>query len=142
MLNRPTRRVAQLLVLTGLVVGIPACGGDDDSDVADHDPPADGALFVAVDTAWKEHPRRLPSGGVEVSLRNDGSIAHSLVFEDTEFRLLASAGEEVTGEVALDPGEVYFFCDIPGHEAAGMLGLLTVDEPTGDAPDDGAGRSG
>ena len=72
-------------------------------------------------------PMRLPSGGVEVSLRNDGATTHSLVFEDTEFRLLASAGEEVSAEVALEPGQVYFFCDIPGHEAAGMHGEVVVE---------------
>ena len=126
MLDRQTRRFVGSLVLIGLLVGIPACG-DNDPDVADQDPRADGALFVAVDIAWKEHPRRLPSGGVEVSLRNDGATTHSLVFEDTEFRLLASAGEEVSAEVALEPGQVYFFCDIPGHEAAGMYGEVVVE---------------
>jgi uncharacterized cupredoxin-like copper-binding protein len=41
--------------------------------------------------------------------------------------LVAAAGDEESGEGELKPGEIYFFCDIPGHEDAGMHGELTVE---------------
>ena len=35
-------------------------------------------------------------------------------------------GEESTVTVELEPGEYEFYCSVPGHEAGGMKGTLTV----------------
>lgn len=123
--------------MMALLAGGAACAGDeDDSDSAGAPEPTttssavdddtDGATFVAVDIDWENPPDSLPAGKTTVTLRNSGQIEHSLVFEDTDFRVVAAAGEEKTGEIELEAGEVYFFCDIPGHEDAGMSGELTV----------------
>lgn len=131
------RRGALCFALLAVVVGGTACADTEDAGQAD-DPgltstsgePSGGTdelTFVAVDIAWEDSPDSLPAGTTSVVLRNDGEIEHSLVLEGTDLRLVAGAGEEQSGEVDLDAGEVvYFFCDIPGHEDAGMNGELTV----------------
>ena len=37
-----------------------------------------------------------------------------------------SVGDEATGTVELTPGTYTLFCDLPGHESAGMKATLTV----------------
>ena len=42
------------------------------------------------------------------------------------FRLVASPGKAVGGTVTLPAGTYTMYCDIPGHEAAGMHATVTV----------------
>ncbi|MEX2293337.1 MAG: plastocyanin/azurin family copper-binding protein [Acidimicrobiales bacterium] len=131
-----------LVALVALVTVGAACGSvDDQADLADRpsasstsssssaesDDATEEPTFVAVDIDWGDSPTSLPSGTTAVVLRNEGETEHSLVFEGTALRLVAAAGEERSGEVELEAGVLYFFCDIPGHEDAGMHGELTVE---------------
>lgn len=137
-----TQRSALVFALVALVTGGAACGSvDDAADQADDrgstsiststssgsDDDSDELTFVAVDIDWDDPPESLSAGTTAVVLRNDGETEHSLVFEGTALRLVAAAGEEESGEVELEAGDLYFFCDIPGHEDAGMHGELTVE---------------
>lgn len=65
----------------------------------------------------------------KIVLTNNGTVQHDIaVKEDESFTMdLVDPGE--TGELDLSglaPGEYYVFCTVPGHEAAGMKGTLTV----------------
>ena len=42
------------------------------------------------------------------------------------FKLQANSGNSAQLKVNLKPGKYTFYCDIPGHRAAGMEGTLTV----------------
>ncbi|MFM8303793.1 MAG: plastocyanin/azurin family copper-binding protein [Actinomycetota bacterium] len=56
---------------------------------------------------------------------------HTLVFKEAEFRgfLLAVNGSgNDTGKVELSPGVYTVYCNIPGHQAAGMEATITVGE--------------
>jgi uncharacterized cupredoxin-like copper-binding protein len=44
-------------------------------------------------------------------------------------RLVARAGPATTGRggfIAPGPGDYVFYCNVPGHAVAGMIGTLTV----------------
>jgi uncharacterized cupredoxin-like copper-binding protein len=56
-------------------------------------------------------------------------IFHTFVIENVngdEVVASARAGETDRGGVELEPGDYTFYCDVPGHRAAGMEGTLTV----------------
>ena len=65
------------------------------------------------------------SGCIEVTYTNEGGIAHTLLVKDQpDFKL--AIGDEDTGIIELEPGTYTLYCDIAGHEAAGMEAQLTV----------------
>jgi uncharacterized cupredoxin-like copper-binding protein len=56
---------------------------------------------------------------------NDGTVAHTLLVKGVSgFKL--EVGDEDEGTVELEPGEYTLYCDVAGHEAAGMVATLTV----------------
>jgi uncharacterized cupredoxin-like copper-binding protein len=56
---------------------------------------------------------------------NDGSVAHTLLVRGKSgFKL--SVGKTDTGTVDLPAGSYELFCDVAGHEAAGMKADLEV----------------
>ena len=65
------------------------------------------------------------AGTVDVTYVNDGTIAHTLDIQNVKgFKL--GIGTTDHGTVDLKPGTYTIFCDLPGHEAAGMKATLTV----------------
>jgi plastocyanin len=67
-----------------------------------------------------------PPGILEVELKSI-DIVHSFVIEGIPgFMVESSSGETNSGKVELTKGKYTFYCDIPGHRAAGMQGTITV----------------
>lgn len=72
---------------------------------------------------------------VTIALPNEGSILHNfsldehnnpdLPIEPIDIDIEAGALESTT--VELPAGTYYFYCNVPGHEAAGMFGYLTAE---------------
>jgi plastocyanin len=75
-------------------------------------------------------------GSVVVEMPNTSGVSHNIALESGEHgatgggaKLGASAFTTKTAAsvtVKLTPGKYTFFCEAPGHRAAGMYGLLTV----------------
>jgi len=69
-------------------------------------------------------------GKVQVDFTNDSPIPHDVKFEDSNGKEIGGTdvitGESATAEIDVKPGTYTFFCSVPGHEAAGMKGTLTV----------------
>ncbi|CAN5626803.1 hypothetical protein BH23CHL7_BH23CHL7_19190 [soil metagenome] len=65
-------------------------------------------------------------GRYELTLINEGAIAHDLVLENGQGTPLVAAGESVTIEVVLTTGSMGFICTVPGHAEAGMTGTVNV----------------
>jgi len=65
---------------------------------------------------------------VTIVLDNSGAeTEHGLYLPAFDFRLQAKAGEVVRkSAVFTKPGDYPFLCDLPGHDEAGMRGLLSV----------------
>jgi len=147
----PTRLVADSLAATLLLA---SCGGgSDDTDgaggtetttrladqaattegpattTANGEGSADESLeFVALDIAFQNPTPNIPAGEITITLVNEGRINHTLVIEGLQdFRLdTPGTGDVDEATVTLEPGLYDFFCDVPGHVDAGMVGTLAV----------------
>jgi len=79
-------------------------------------------------TSYKFTPTSItaPAGILEFKLTAE-DIQHSFRIKNVNgFMIEAASGKTATGKVKLSPGKYTFYCDIPGHESAGMEGTLTV----------------
>ncbi len=84
--------------------------------------------ITAFDLGFREIEATAAAGEVDIVYRNEGKLVHTLVFEGAggAFKLEAPAGGTSPGKVTLDPGAYQYYCDLPGHRAAGMEGTLAV----------------
>jgi plastocyanin len=67
------------------------------------------------------------AGNVEVDY--GGASGHTLAIQDPKFDgflLTTDAGGPKKGKVLLASGKYTIYCTVPGHEAAGMKGTITV----------------
>ncbi len=120
-------RAAAVALVAGVVLG--ACGGGGGGSAAQ---PA-GSIKVTL-TEYKFDPSTIsvPSGKVVFYLVNGGTTSHDLIIRDSSGGRVAaseliSAGDTFVFTVDSIPAGTYtYFCDQPGHEAAGMKGTLTV----------------
>ena len=103
--------------------------------------PANGPSLEAMDfqalASLKFVPASLTvkTGVYTVTLTDDAAGPHTLDFEDpkTLFAGLAvgDAGEKASSRIFFgEPGEYTYFCAIPGHRQAGMVGTVTVTGPS------------
>jgi plastocyanin len=126
------KRVAATLALIALPLA--ACGGDDDGGGGDDGAsnggsvPA-GTVHVIADDALDFDADEYSAAAGEVPFFYEGgNIQHSLLVEghEDEMRLLIQ-GDTDEGSLNLDAGEYTIYCDIAGHQAAGMEATLTVE---------------
>ena len=68
------------------------------------------------------------AGKVTFAMPNPAPIPHNIAIKGPAngHGAIVSTGGTSTFSVALKPGTYTFFCQVPGHEAAGMKGTLTV----------------
>jgi uncharacterized cupredoxin-like copper-binding protein len=71
---------------------------------------------------------------VQVNLSNSGNLPHNFSIKDKDFSVDLAAGAKTSFTLNLPPGTYDFFCNVPGHESAGMVGKLTVVEGGGATP--------
>lgn len=87
--------------------------------------PEEGDLVFDPETLESE------AGEVSIDYTNPSEVPHNVAIEDGDE--VVAQGETVTGgdnaaaTAELEPGEYVYFCSIPGHREAGMLGTLTVE---------------
>jgi uncharacterized cupredoxin-like copper-binding protein len=126
-------------VLLGWVL-LAACGFDQSSDLdpagaaVDSAPSADVTVSLRTeDMVFDPDLIVVPAGAtVAFELQNPDRIPHDFTID--EFN-----GERVTVEVQPrsattfilampdSPGDVRFYCSVPGHEALGMVGILRIE---------------
>jgi nitrite reductase (NO-forming) len=70
--------------------------------------------------------------GGSIDVTNHGAIPHDLAIKGTSFKTaMLSGGEHATLQLdGLAAGTYTMFCDVPGHEAAGMKATLVVGGAT------------
>ncbi|MDQ3412891.1 MAG: cupredoxin domain-containing protein [Chloroflexota bacterium] len=65
---------------------------------------------------------------VTILLPNTGAALHNFNIDELDIHSTdAVAGETLSVTINAPAGEYEFYCDIPGHQAAGMIGTLTVE---------------
>ncbi|WP_217923403.1 plastocyanin/azurin family copper-binding protein [Miltoncostaea oceani] len=153
---RITRFIMTAAAIAALGLGLSACGGDDDSSDAPATPdttteqtttaagtsattapaPAAGStLEVDADPsgalAFTQTTLSTTAGPVTITLRNESPVPHNIAVRggsvDTEPSETIQGGETTELTVDLPPGEYEYYCEVPGHEQAGMKGTLTVE---------------
>jgi uncharacterized cupredoxin-like copper-binding protein len=125
------RAVRVLLLAVGLA-GIAACGGGGGSTSSSSGAPAGSTQVNVMDFNFKPKDMSVASGKVVFFLVNSGPSAHDMLIADSTGKTVArsslvQSGDTFTFTVAnLAAGKYVFYCDVPGHRAAGMEGTLTV----------------
>jgi plastocyanin len=119
------RTALSLAALAALAAPLAACGGSDD-EASDCAPVVDELTVLAQDDLKFDADRyEADAGCIEVTYENAGTIAHTLLIKGVSgFKL--SVGDTDTGTVDLPAGSYVLYCDIAGHEAAGMVADLVV----------------
>lgn len=70
------------------------------------------------------------AGSVTLSMTNPSAIPHNVAIKgngvDVKGEVVMNGGKSVV-TADLEPGTYTFYCSVPGHEAAGMKGTLTIE---------------
>jgi uncharacterized cupredoxin-like copper-binding protein len=73
------------------------------------------------------------AGSIEISMPNPSSLQHDIALKADEGKgpelgkgPVVGQGGESKFKVTVKPGKYEFLCTVPGHEAGGMKGILTV----------------
>ncbi len=62
----------------------------------------------------------------KVTLKNTGATLHNFSIDELGIKQDVQPGQTVDVEINAAAGDYKYYCDVPGHEAAGMVGTLTV----------------
>jgi plastocyanin len=85
--------------------------------------PADGS------TVFEPSKLTAKAGSVTIDYDNPSPVAHSIAIEGGGKTLDESeiaADTTLTASADLEPGKFVYYCTVPGHREAGMVGTLTV----------------
>jgi cytochrome c oxidase subunit 2 len=125
------KRIAVTLAV--LALPLAACGGDDSGgddggSSSGGTAPAGTVHVIAEDSLQFDSDTYSAEAGEVSFLYEGGNIQHSLVVDghEDEMRLVIQ-GDSDEGSVSLEAGEYTIYCDISGHQAAGMEATLTVE---------------
>ncbi|MCC7024389.1 MAG: cupredoxin domain-containing protein [Thermomicrobiales bacterium] len=110
----------------------PAAAGEVGTPAAEAPP---SVTVESVDINFVQHEITIPANtDVVINLPNNGRIMHNFSITDHKNPNVPNLGIKVniqpgtTQHVTVNapPGDYYYYCNIPGHEAAGMHGIMHV----------------
>ncbi|MDQ3411148.1 MAG: cupredoxin domain-containing protein [Chloroflexota bacterium] len=95
--------------------------------------------LIAVDIGWRLDDLATMSGdaitltvtpGTTFEMVSEAVTEHDFTVDELSVHVVVAPGETVTVTIPDDatPGEYEFYCSVPGHRAAGMVGTLIVQE--------------
>ena len=124
------RTLLTIFSAAALAATLTACGSSGDGGTASKPgdcSPVDSTLTIgALDKLqFDTNAYDTGAGCVEITYENEGTVAHTLLVKGKSGFKLA-VGKTDTGLLALEPGTYRLYCDIAGHESAGMHAELTV----------------
>jgi len=122
----------KFLVMLGLVISIaavisacgPGGGGQPSAAAAGQTFNVDAAEFSYTPNTFNVKPGEK----VTINLKNNGTVEHTFVVKDANFKISAQPGATTKGTFTAPttPGTYQVHCDIAGHTEAGMEGKLIV----------------
>lgn len=115
----PLKLTARVALLALLAAALAACM-----------PEPVRVTLTAHDIMWDMEEIHVRAGQpVELTLRNHGALDHALQIRDLGIDVLLSPGDiEIIRFTIEQPGVIEFICSIPGHDEAGMVGYIFVNE--------------
>lgn len=130
------------VLLIALLAALAGCGGGDDDDdgaqatQAETTPDSGGAsqtLQIEADPSgalrFTTDSLQANAGEVTIVMENPSSVPHNVAIKGggvDEKGEIVGNGEKSEVSATVEPGSYEFYCSVPGHEAAGMKGELTV----------------
>ena len=94
----------------------------------------DSVEFVATEFAFVPSEVMAEPGAYTGTLVNDGTIEHDITFENGA-TVVAAVGETVEFEFEVPEEGVRYWCSIPGHQDAGMAGVINTSASASVAAD-------
>jgi nitrite reductase (NO-forming) len=93
--------------------------------------PATGGTAVtlnAIDINWEEKELTIPADtDVTITVVNKGLLQHDFVIDDLQIKSdLLNGGDTADITINAPAGSYEYYCSVPGHKEAGMVGTLTV----------------
>ena len=90
---------------------------------------------VAQDIFFEPKELTIPANAdVTMNVRNEGAAPHNFSIDALGISVDIAAGESKQVVINAPAGEYEFYCNVPGHKEAGMVGTLTVSEEAAAAP--------
>jgi plastocyanin len=128
------RTIALCLALAALILALSACGGGDDEGEPSGNGGGDGTALELVagpgsELKFDQTSLEAPAGEVTITMTNEGDLPHNVAIEGNgvdEKGEVVTKGDTSTVTATLEAGEYTFYCSVPGHQAGGMEGTLTV----------------
>jgi plastocyanin len=133
--------VRRIALLGALLVALAGCGGGDDEGSAtatQQETTADSGaasqtLQIEADPSgalrFTTESLQANAGEVTIVMENPSSVPHNVAIKGggvDEKGEIVEKGETSEVSATVEPGSYEFYCSVPGHEAAGMKGDLTV----------------
>jgi uncharacterized cupredoxin-like copper-binding protein len=90
--------------------------------------PAPAAVTIElVDIAFKPKEATLPAGGpATLTIQNNGLALHNFSIDALDISVDLGPGESQTVTIDTPAGDYDYYCNIPGHAQAGMVGVLHI----------------
>jgi uncharacterized cupredoxin-like copper-binding protein len=102
---------------------------------------AQSVEFVAYDIYFEPKEVTIPANtDVTAVIRNDGAAPHNFSIDELGIDVDVAPGETKETVINAPAGEYEYYCNVPGHKEAGMVGKLIVTE--GATPAQGAATLG
>lgn len=125
------RFITTTVAVGAFITLVAACGGSDSSGSSYKQPTGPSVATLKIESGnvfFKPTKLTSPKGIVTITLKNIESGTHDLVIRGVPgFQLEVSGGGSTSSEkIDLTKKSYEFYCTIPGHEAAGMKGTITV----------------
>jgi len=85
-------------------------------------------MLAAEDIKYDKTELKIPANtDVKVTLENKGMLQHDWAVDELKVMIdILDAGEKGSVTVNADAGEYEYYCTVPGHKEAGMVGKLIV----------------
>lgn len=115
--------------------GTPVSGTQASTPIAGDETPPTTVEVISYDIYFEPTSLTIPANtDVTVVLPNEGVTAHNFSIDalGIDVDLAPGATEEVV--INASAGEYEFYCNVPGHKEAGMVGTLIVSEDAAAAP--------
>jgi uncharacterized cupredoxin-like copper-binding protein len=85
------------------------------------------ATVESYDIYFEPKQLTIPAGtDVTVTLPNEGVTLHNLSIDALAISVDIDPGETKTVTINAPAGSYEYYCNVPGHKEAGMIGMLTV----------------
>jgi uncharacterized cupredoxin-like copper-binding protein len=84
-------------------------------------------MIVSIEIAFDPKDVTIAAGtAITLSLLNTGVAAHNFSVDELGISVDLAPSETQTVSVNAPAGTYEFYCNVPGHKEAGMVGTLTV----------------